>query len=326
MWKPLRLNWIAFASSLLLFAAILYFLSRKQGLDAFVDVLRRTGAVSFCVAVLLMLVVQGISAYRVKIITAAEALHSTGYRSLVRIQLISQFIAYGAPISALSDLAKAAMIKLRFDLPLGQSIRIVLYERICGALGAIVIGLLTTIWQLATDTPRLLVDIQFAVWAVGLMVGATILVIGELNLTSRNSVLDRIARAVTGLAAILGHRTMGVKLLLISLLQLLGFSVIFLILAQGMHIPVSRPHVVLFMPFIFLISSLPIFYQGWGGREAVIMLTIGRIGDLSDAQSIALSVAFGIVVAVSSLPGALFWIMRPSMRKSVRLAESEGRA
>ena len=320
MWKPLRLNWVAFAGSLLLFAAILYFLSRKQGLDAFVDVLRRTGAVSFCAAVLLMLIVQGVSAYRVKIITGAEALHSTGYRSLVRIQLISQFIAYGAPISALSDLAKAAMIKLRFDLPLGQSIRIVLYERICGALGAIVIGLLTTIWQLATDTPRLLVDIQFAVWAVGLMVGATILVIGELNLTSTNSVLDRIARAVTGLAAILRHRTMGVKLLLVSLVQLLGFSAIFLILAHGMHIPVSRLHVVLFMPFIFLISSLPIFYQGWGGREAVIILTIGGIGGLSDAQSIALSVAFGVVVAVSSLPGALLWIMRPSMRKSVRLA------
>ena len=157
------------------------------------------------------------------------------------------------------------------------------------------------------------------------MFGATILVIGELNLTSRNNVLDRIARAISGLAAILRHRTMGPKLLLVSLLQLLGFSAIFLILAQGMHIPVSRLHVVLFMPFIFLISSLPIFYQGWGGREAVIMLTIGRIGGLSDAQSIALSVAFGIVVAVSSLPGALFWIMRPSMRKSVRLAEAEGR-
>ena len=325
MRKSLRLNWIAFAGSILLFAAILYFLSRKQGLDAFVDVLRRTGGAFFCAAVLLMLLIQGIGAYRVKIIMGAEALPSTSYRSLVRIQLISQFIAYGAPISALSDLAKAAMIKLRFDLPLGQSVRIVLYERICGALGAIVIGLLTTIWQLTIDTPRFLVDVQFVVWVLGLMFGATILVIGELNLTSRNNVLDRIARATSGLAAILRHRTMGPKLLLVSLLQLLGFSAIFLILAQGMHIPVSRLHVVLFMPFIFLISSLPIFYQGWGGREAVIMLTIGRIGGLSDAQSIALSVAFGIVVAVSSLPGALFWLMRPSMRKSVRLAEAEGR-
>ena len=97
-----------------------------------------------------MLVVQAVSAYRVKIITAAEALHSIGYQSLFRIQLISQFIAYGAPISALSDLAKAAMIKLRFDLPLGQSVRIVLYERICGALGAVVIGLLATSGQLAS--------------------------------------------------------------------------------------------------------------------------------------------------------------------------------
>ena len=88
-----------------------------------IDVLRRTDTIPFCIAVVLMLLVQAVSAYRVKIITAAEALHSIGYQSLFRIQLISQFIAYGAPISALSDLAKAAMIKLRFSLPLGQSIR-----------------------------------------------------------------------------------------------------------------------------------------------------------------------------------------------------------
>ena len=70
---------IAFCQQIsLLFAAIpIIFLSRKQGLDA--------PLLMFCVvlvqcpsgvAVLLMLVVQGISAYRVKIITAAEALRT----------------------------------------------------------------------------------------------------------------------------------------------------------------------------------------------------------------------------------------------------------
>src|SRR6476469_3211748 len=102
MFRNLRLNWIAFASSLFLFAAILYVLNRKQGLDALIDVLRHPDAVPFCIAVLLMVVVQGVSAYVVKIITGAEALHTIGYQSLLRIQLISQFIAYGAPISALS--------------------------------------------------------------------------------------------------------------------------------------------------------------------------------------------------------------------------------
>jgi hypothetical protein len=319
MFKHLRLQWVAFASSLLLFTAILYLLSRKQSLDAFIDILGRSDTIPFFIAVLLMLLVQAVSAYRVKIITAAEALHSIGYRSLFRIQLISQFIAFGAPISALSDLAKAAMIKLRFGLPVGQSIRVVLYERICGALGAVAIGVFATIGQLATSTPKFLVEIQFAVWMAGILVGAAILAIGGLNLTLEIGLVDRAARVITTLAVILRQPTVVGQLFLVSLFQLLGFALIFLILAQGMQIPVSRLHVVLFTPFIFLISSLPIFYQGWGGREAVIVLTIGGMGNVTSAQSVALSVAFGIVVALSSLPGALFWMMRPSMRKSVRL-------
>jgi uncharacterized membrane protein YbhN (UPF0104 family) len=319
MFKNLRWQWLAFASSVVVFTAILYFLSRKQGLDAPIDVLRRTDTIPFCIAVVLMFLVQGISAYRVKIITAAEALHSIGYQSLFRIQLISQFIAYGAPISALSDLAKAAMLKLRFGLPVGQSIRIVLYERICGALGAVAVGVLATIGQLAISTPRPLMEIQFAVWAIGLLIGATILAIGGLNLTSGIGLIDRAAGAVTSLAAILRHPTAASQLFLISFLQLLGFATIFWILAQGMHIPASCLHVLLFTPFIFLISSLPIFYQGWGGREAVIILTIGGTGNVSSAQSVALSVSFGVVVALSSIPGALLWIVRPSMRKAVLL-------
>jgi hypothetical protein len=76
---------------------------------------------------------------------------------------------------------------------------------------------------------------------------------------------------------------------------------------------------VLFKPFIFLVSSLPIFYQGWGGREAVVILTIGGMSTVTTAQAIALSIAIGVVVALSSIPGAVFSMTRPSMRKSVRL-------
>jgi hypothetical protein len=43
------------------------------------------------------------------------------------------------------------------------------------------------------------------------------------------------------------------------------------------------------------------------------------MGTVSSAQSIALSVAFGVVVFISSLPGAVFWMMRPSMRKFVQV-------
>jgi len=318
MSKFFRLNWIAPASSILIFVAILYFLSRTQKLDAIVDVWRRTDAAGFFIAIFFMLFVQAVSGYRLKVITGAEGLASIGYPSLLRIQFISQFIGYGAPVSALADLAKAAMLKLRFNMSLPQSIRYILYERICGALGAVVIGVLATVWQFALPIPRSLIEIQSAVWAAGLLALAAILVAGWLNISSGVALFDRAVRAVSALAVMLRHPATVGNLLLISLLQILGFTAVFSALARGMHIPVSWLDLLLFMPFIFLISALPIFYQGWGGREAAVILTIGSIGTISDAQSIALSVGFGVVTALSSLPGAVLWIMRPSMRKSVR--------
>ena len=319
MWKLLRLNWIAFASSLFLLAAILYVLGRKGGLDALFSVWDRTNTVAFFVAILLMFAVQSTNAWRVKIIATADGLPSIGYLSLFRIQLISQFIAYGSPISALSDVAKAAMIKLRFNLPVGQSIRIVIYERICGALGAVVVGLIATFCQLVVPTPTTLIDVQFLVWLAGLIGGGVVLACGGLHISSRIGLFDRAARAITSLGNMLRRPLVASELLLVSFAQLVGFSLVFIVLALGMHLPTSSLHIVLFMPFIFIISSLPIFYQGWGGREAIVMVTIGGLGTVSNAQSIALSVAFGVVVFLSSIPGAVFWIMRPSMRKSVRL-------
>src|SRR5208282_3442819 len=289
MWKILRLNWIALASSLFLFAAILFVLSRREGLDAVVAAWNGTNAVAFCLAILLMLFVQGISACRVKIIAAAEGLHAIGYLSVLRIQLISQFIAYGAPIAALSDVAKAAMLKLRFSLPIGQSIRIILYERICGALGAVVVGLIATLCQLVVPTPATLVDVQFLVWGAGLLGGGVILTIGGLHIRSGIGLFDRVVRTFILLGNMLRRPTVASWMLLVSFGQLMGFALVFVVLAQGMHLPVSQAHIVLFMPFIFLISSLPIFYQGWGGREAAVILTIGGLGSVSSAQAIALS-------------------------------------
>lgn len=319
MWNKPLLNSVAIASSLFLLVAILFLLSRKEGLDALAVAWNRTDAAAFSLAVLLIQLVQAIVARRVKIITRAEGLHDIGYLSLLRIQFISQFIAYGAPISALSDLAKAAMIKLRFALPIGQSIRLILYERICGALGGAVIGLVATLCQLVVSTPATLVEVQFLLWAVILLGGGVILALGGFHIRTGIGLFDRSARAVILLGTMLRRATVTTELLLISFAQLVGFALVFIVLAQGMHLPASYVHIALFMPFIFLISSLPIFYQGWGGREAVVVLTIGGMGTVSSAQSIALSVAFGAVLFLSSIPGAVFWIVRPSMRNAVRL-------
>jgi hypothetical protein len=163
-----------------------------------------------------------------------------------------------------------------------------------------------------------LIDIQFLVYGAGLLGGAIILAIGGLQIKSGIGLFDRAARTLILLGTMLRHPSVTSQMVLISFGQITVIASVFMVLSQGMYLPVSRVSILLFMPFIFLISSLPIFYQGWGGREAVAILTIGNLGSVSSAQAVALSVAFGVVVFVSSIPGAIFWMMRPSMRKFVQ--------
>jgi len=88
--------------------------------------------------------------------------------SMFRIQLVSQFASHGAPISALGDLARAAMLKLRFGVTIGRAVRIVFYERVAGALGAVVVGLIAVAVELCLPPPHPLVKSQLLLWGAGL--------------------------------------------------------------------------------------------------------------------------------------------------------------
>lgn len=316
--KSIRSNWIALASSLLLLAAILYLVSREHSFDALLALWERIEPVPLALATIVMIALQATGAWRLKAIMSADGLRHVGFWPLFRIQLVSQFAANAAPISALADVAKAAMVKLRFALGTGQSIRLVLYERICGAMATIVIGVFCLLAQLAVPTPTDLVNAQAILWGSGCAGIAVLIALGGFHLNTRFEFLNRMVRAVTALGHMLRSPLLTAQLLLATAVLLVGYSVIFIVLAHAMKIQVSVPHVLLFTPLIFFVSSLPLFYQGWGGREAIVIATIGNTGQVTSAEAIALSVAFGIVAFLASLPGAIFWLMRPSMRKAIR--------
>jgi hypothetical protein len=66
--------------------------------------------------------------------------------------------------------------------------------------------------------------------------------------------------------------------------------------------------------------------MGWGGREAVVIMTLGALAPLPTPEALALSAAFGVAVFLASPPGALLWLMRPSMRRAVQEELSSTRA
>jgi hypothetical protein len=101
---------------------------------------------------------------------------------------------------------------------------------------------------------------------------------------------------------------------LFALVQLLLISTTFLLLSRAMAIPIELVLIFLYMPLIFFIVSLPIFYMGWGGREAIVIMTLGDAAHVANSEMLVLSAAFGVLVFLASLPGAALWLLRPSMR------------
>ena len=221
-----RSQWIAFGSSLLLLAAIVYILKREQGLATLIDIWQRTDRSAFFLGVAIMVGMNIVAAWRIKIIMAAEHT-AAGLLSLFRIQLISQFVAHGAPISALADLARAAMLKLRFDLAVGRSVRIVFYERVCGALGAVICGIFALIVQLFTPVSHSLLLAQSLLWAVGVVGTGVLIVISRLHIRTGINSLDRIASAVLGLGHLLVRPRISLSLTLASIVQVLKFVAAF---------------------------------------------------------------------------------------------------
>jgi glycosyltransferase 2 family protein len=75
--------------------------------------------------------------------------------------------------------------------------------------------------------------------------------------------------------------------------------------AQGLTLPLTDAAVLFVV--VLGVALVPISIGGWGVRELAIVSLLGRYG-LAPEQALLFSVCFGIVLAVSALPGGVAWL------------------
>ena len=78
--------------------------------------------------------------------------------------------------------------------------------------------------------------------------------------------------------------------------------------AGALGMAIAPVDCLLLVPPIILFTMVPISLAGWGVREGAMVVGFGLVG-VSAADALALSVAFGLVNAVSGLPGGLLWLI-----------------
>ncbi|NNF12973.1 MAG: UPF0104 family protein, partial [Gemmatimonadetes bacterium] len=89
-----------------------------------------------------------------------------------------------------------------------------------------------------------------------------------------------------------------------------SYVVVFTLGARAVGIEASTAILVLTAPPILVAMLIPVSVAGWGLREGAAAALWGFVG-LSAADGVAVSVAYGLLVLASSLPGAVFLVTGP---------------
>jgi uncharacterized membrane protein YbhN (UPF0104 family) len=94
---------------------------------------------------------------------------------------------------------------------------------------------------------------------------------------------------------------------LVSAAGFVLFSWMIYHLAQALGARLGFVDALLLVPPVLLVSAIPVSVAGWGLREGAMVVALGFLG-VEPAAAFAISILFGLAVAVTSLPGAVLWL------------------
>lgn len=191
----------------------------------------------------------------------------------------------------------------------GRGVRAVVWERTAGqVVQALAATTVLVVLPSAVRAP--------ALWALaGLAVGVLAVGLGLLGMGSRPS---RAGRAVRAIGGDVRHgvlaRTAWPGVVVASLLAVAGHVATYLLAARAVGVTAST---VTLLPLALLVlvgAGVPTNVAGWGPREGVAAWTFGVAG-LGADQGVATAVAYGGMVAVACLPGAVVLLVGAARRR-----------
>jgi len=202
------------------------------------------------------------------------------------------------------DIARVWLAR-RFSLSVGQIVLSVLLDRFL-VVGALIILAVVTLPSIAHPLAE---RASFA--------GAAILVVGAGGFLLLQPI-ERIAgrwRDIWLMASILRtaqelrHTTQRVGLLALvyALLAAASGALAAYCISLSLGIEVGLTAMIAIMSFVAFATALPISLAGWGVREVSLVSLLGLLG-IDREAALVLSVEFGIICTLMSLPGGVIWL------------------
>jgi glycosyltransferase 2 family protein len=298
-------HWLTFGLSLALSAIVLYFIFQRVDRHLLLQLLETQNHGLLVAAALLILVQIILSGERWRAILSS--LTRDGGPPALSIQAIYYASVFFncLPVGTLGGDVARVLLARRFAISVKQLVLSVLIDRIV-MVAALVLLAALALPAIAHPLAR---DTWFGCIAI-LIVG----VAGFLLLEPVEHILGRwnrwnFVQLVLHAAAELRHigRGRGILGLLYGMLSGTSAALAGYCVARSLDISVGPVTIIAIMALMSLAVALPISAAGWGMREVSLVTLLGLIG-VDRSAALLLSVEFGLLTTLLSLPGGLIWL------------------
>ena len=232
--------------------------------------------------------------------------HRLTFKTALRLVLIGHFFNQALPSSVGGD-AMRVWCAYRAGLVLSIAVKTVVVDRLLSLVSLLVLAAIGLPWLLDVVIDPVARWALSSVVLAGLAGAAAFLALARLP---RFALRWRAVRALVDVAKlsrkVLSHLRYAVPVVGLSIMSFLGFAVIVFAIARAMQIDVTVRDCVLLVPPVILVTVIPVSIAGWGLREGAMVVAFGFI-NVPAGAAFAMSVLFGLTLAVASLPGSLLW-------------------
>jgi uncharacterized protein (TIRG00374 family) len=241
-----------------------------------------------------------------------EILHIMNQKTPSIDAFIATYIGYFFSQTALSFVGGDAMrimhLSKQKNISAITTAKAVILDRVSGFFGQIVLLSLTLPFllpRLSNSTIRVFIMMTALSGLLALVLIPTLAKLPKQKkeLSSVNLIIDFARRFHKRMSSWHAFFSFLVPSILIALTNCLVYFVICL----GMSINIHLIDIIILMPPVFFLSMLPISFSGWGIRESSTVFALSLVG-VPSGDALAVSVCFGLLLLVISLPGALFWL------------------
>lgn len=214
----------------------------------------------------------------------------------VREYYLAIFINQVCPGGIVGDLSRA--LRHARTAETGPAVRAVILERLSGQMVMICVALAAVI-----GLPEEVVERVPVGWVFLLLlslVTAVVMTVIRRRSSDNETLVDKLLHDTR--MAVFSREALPVQLIS-SCMIVATYLLVFVIAAQaiGSHTPLAT--LVPLIPIVLLAMLLPISIAGWGVREGVAAILWAAAG-LSAVEGAAISAAYGLLILISSLPGA----------------------